>query len=85
MQPALRPNARAVPLALYFEPLDGRTRHVPASLVKQLVFALWRRGYRIAKPLNDARFRAMLTTLDKRSRIGGRTPRAARPRPSVRE
>lgn len=85
-QPALRPGTREVPLTLYIEPTS---RHAPRSLptwqVKALVYALYRRLYRVRFPLRLASFRRMLHALDGRRRIGRRELPPARPRAGVRE
>jgi hypothetical protein len=85
VQPSVRPNEPAVALALYYEPLDGKRSSVPAPLVRQLVFAIWRRGYRIARPLDDRRFRTMLRSLKDRARVRARKVRPARLPASPRE
>jgi GNAT superfamily N-acetyltransferase len=85
VQPALRADEATVPLALYYEPLDRPRRRIPAALARKLVFALWRRGYRVARPLSDARFRAMLRSLEGRQHVGSRPLGRSRARPSVRE
>lgn len=81
-QPALGHGARAVPLVLYYQRLDRRPRAVPASVVRRLVYALWRRAYRVPRPLRSAIFRRMLRDLAGRRVIGQRalpTPRLVRP------
>jgi hypothetical protein len=85
VQPSVRPNEPAVALALYYEPLDGKRSSVPASLVRQLVFAIWRRGYRIARPLDDRRFRTMLRSLKDRTLVRARKVRPAQLAASPRE
>ncbi|MCM2257180.1 MAG: GNAT family N-acetyltransferase [Vicinamibacteria bacterium] len=72
-QPALRPGTREVPLTLYIEPASRHTpRSLPTWQVKALVYALYRRLYRVRFPLRLASFRRMLRALDGRRRIGQR-------------
>lgn len=71
-QPALGQREDPVPLALYYQPLRGRRRVVPAPLVRRLLYALWRRAYRIPRPLSDPVFRRMLASLKGRRSIGQR-------------
>jgi hypothetical protein len=78
-QPEVRGDGGAVPLVLYWEPVGARPRtRLPAAQVRRLVYAMWRRGYRIARPLEDRRFRAMLTFLRGRRSVGARVVRSAR-------
>ena len=75
-QPRLRPGQRAVPLVLYYEALD-RTRHrLPVAEIRKLLYMLWRRIYRIARPLSDPAFRRMLAELEGRRYIGALHPEA---------
>lgn len=81
-QPPVRPKEPEVPLVLYFEPLRRQRKRVPTPDVRKILFAIWRRGYRIASPLEEPRFRRMLRTLEGRRWIRSRelpTPRQVGP------
>ncbi len=79
-QPALGRSQEAVPLALYYQSLRGQRRSLPASLVRRLLYALWRRAYRVPRPLADPEFRRMLRTIARRRTVGQRVlPAPVRP------
>lgn len=83
-QPALGRQEDPVPLVLYYQPLRGRRRALPTTLVRRLLYALWRRAYRIPRPLSDPVFRRMLASLRGRRRIGQRVlPLPVRPTAAV--
>lgn len=83
-QPALGHSTSAVPLVLYYQPVGRRRLGVPASVVRRLAYALWRRAYRVARPLRSATFRRMLRDLAGRRLVGPRTlPAPARERSVV--
>ncbi|MBK5254985.1 MAG: GNAT family N-acetyltransferase [Vicinamibacteria bacterium] len=74
-----------VPLVLYFQPAsERRVRSLSASALRQVLYAIYRRLYRIRFPLKQPEFRRMLRQIQGRSRVGGRPltcpakPRAAR-------
>lgn len=69
-QPSVSWLRRAVPLVLYYQPLVDARRSLPASEVRRLVYTLWRRVYRVAKPLSSKVFRHMTRALHGRRRIG---------------
>jgi hypothetical protein len=71
-QPSLRRSDEEVPLVLYFQPLHQRRTSLPAAEVRRLLYTIWRRGYRISKPLAHPSFRRMLRALARRARIGQR-------------
>lgn len=72
-QPSLhRRGAAAVSLVLYYQPMRGPRASLPQSLVRQLVYTIWRRVYRVANPLSRPAFRRMLRSLAGRERIGRR-------------
>lgn len=80
LQPAVRSDEGMVALILYWEPVGRRpVTRLPATEVRKLLYAIWRRGYRVARPLADRRFRAMLASLDGRRSIGARRLPPARP------
>lgn len=55
---------------LYREPLADPRPEIPADEAARLVYAIWRRGYRIRFPLQSEIFRYMLDEIDKRGTIG---------------
>lgn len=71
-QPSIDGLARPVPLVLYYQPIGRERISLEADLVRRLLYAIWRRLYRVAKPMKDRRFRAMLSALQGRRTIGSR-------------
>ena len=84
-QPPVRPAEPEVPLVLYYQPLRRVRKRVPVAEVRRILYAIWRRGYRIASPLEDARFRRMLRTLNGRRSVGPRALPVARARGPLHE
>jgi hypothetical protein len=78
-QPSLRRREAEVPLVLYYQPLHVRRSSLPTPEVRQLLYTIWRRGYRIPKPLAHPTFRRMLRALAGRARIGQRALDPASP------
>lgn len=70
LQPGLRPDAHPEPLVCYYESLDRVRRRMPASMLRRLLYTVWRRVYRIARPMSDPAFRRMLRELSGRRWIG---------------
>lgn len=71
-QPSLRRREKEVPLVLYYQPLHMRRTSLPVAEVRRLIYTIWRRGYRVPRPLAHPTFRRMLRALAGRSRIGQR-------------
>jgi Acetyltransferase (GNAT) family len=72
-QPSLRGRTDgAVALVLYYQPLHGPRASLPTSVVRRLLYTMWRRMYRVASPLSRPAFRRMLRALAGRDRIGRR-------------
>ena len=69
-QPPVAWLRRAVPLVLYYQPLGRERRSLRASEVRQLVYTIWRRVYRVGKPLSSKVFRRMMGALSGRKRVG---------------
>lgn len=69
-QPSVRWLHSPVELVLYYQPLNLPRRSLPAADVRQLVYTLWRRMYRVARPLSSKPFRRMLAALEGRERVG---------------
>lgn len=63
-----------VPLVLYLQPVGGRRhlRSLKVSTVRQILYAIYRRLYRIRFPLTLPEFRRMFRQLEGRSRVGAR-------------
>lgn len=69
-QPPVRPAEPEVPLVLYYQPLRRARRRLPVAEVRKILYAIWRRSYRVTSPLEDPRFRRMLAALEGRRWIG---------------
>jgi GNAT superfamily N-acetyltransferase len=80
LQPSLGARHPPVSLVLYYQPLHARRRSLSAPEVRRLLYTIWRRGYRIGRPLSRLAFRRMLQGLAGRERIGQRSipPRPVR-------
>lgn len=81
VQPALR-GQPPLPLVLYYQPLLRPRRTLGTAELRRLLYTMWRRSYRIARPLSRPEFRAMLRAIASRRQIGQRVlpPPAARGR-----
>jgi hypothetical protein len=79
LQPSLGARHPPVELVLYYQPLHARRRSLAAPEIRRLLYTIWRRGYRIGRPLSRLAFRRMLEGLAGRGRIGQR-PMILRPR-----
>jgi hypothetical protein len=69
-QPSVRWLRSHVKLVLYYQPLTAPRHSLPAADVRQLVYTLWRRVYRVPRPLSSKPFRQMLAALKGRERVG---------------
>ncbi|MEO5590119.1 MAG: hypothetical protein ABIS03_11080 [Gemmatimonadaceae bacterium] len=69
-QPRLYDGDEASPFVLYYEPLSRQRRRIPASELRRLLFTIWRRIYRVPRPLERPAFRAMMKALHNRRTIG---------------
>lgn len=69
-QPRLRPGVRPVALVLYHEFIRRPKQRLPTSVIRALLYSVWRRIYRVARPMSHKVFRQMLTELDARKSIG---------------
>jgi len=76
-QPPLRGNGKGLPLVLYLEPVGAVIRRLPVETVRSILYAIYRRVYRVRYALREAAFRRMLKQLDGVSWVG---PRAFKPR-----
>lgn len=84
-QPSLRGRRPPVALVLYYQPLARPRRSLPSGEVRRLLYALWRRPYRVPRPLGRPAFRRMLRALEGRRQVGARAlpPAAGLPRRGV--
>jgi len=71
-QPSLGRKHKPVPFVLYYQPLDRERQSLGAAELRRLLYTMWRRTYRIARPLSHPEFLVMLRSLEGRRRIGQR-------------
>lgn len=76
-QPSLRPGDPPSRLVLYYQALGAPRRWLPATEVRRLLYAIWRRLYRISQPLQRPAFRRMLRWLARHRRVYGLPPAPA--------
>jgi GNAT superfamily N-acetyltransferase len=76
--PGMTPGASPDPYLLYREPIGDHRRELSALEVRQLIYAVWRRAYRVRYPLEREAFVAMLAETEGRETIGAH-PIAAPP------
>jgi hypothetical protein len=74
LQPQLHRGNRPVSLVLYYESLDRPRSRLPVTTVRRLLYTIWRRIYRISRPLSDTAFRQMLRELSGRRFVGRLAP-----------
>jgi ribosomal protein S18 acetylase RimI-like enzyme len=67
--PGVRPPARPVH-ALYRQPVSDHRVELPAQLVRRILYAVYRRGYRVRYPLLHTGFLDMLGQIGDREMIG---------------
>ena len=68
--PGMMPGQPDERWVIYRQPVGDRRLEIPVAEVRQLLYAVWRRAYRIRWPLEQQGFRAMLDELDGREVIG---------------
>lgn len=64
--PGILPGHDTGDWVLYRQPIGDFTDPLPAERVKQLLYAIWRRAYRVRYPLEHEGFKVMLAELDRR-------------------
>lgn len=77
VQPSLGGSRAPVDLVLYYQPLRRRRKSLGAAEVRRLLYTMWRRVYRIPRPLARPEFRAMMRALRGR-RVRSLTPGSPR-------
>jgi hypothetical protein len=70
LQPRLRRGEPLVPLVLYYESMGRVRQRLRATEVRRLLYTMWRRIYRIARPMAEPAFRQMMRELAGRRWIG---------------
>lgn len=75
-QPSLNPSDRPSPFVLYYEQLRRVRTRVPVAEIRRILYTVWRRIYRVSRPLDQPAFRAMLRALDARRMVGRLAPPA---------
>lgn len=68
--PGMNPATATTRWILYRQPDGDRREQLPASEVRQLLYAIWRRAYRVRWPLEYPGFQRMLEELSARPAIG---------------
>jgi hypothetical protein len=79
-QPSLGGGRDVVPLVLYYQPLGRSMTALDTARLRRLLYSMWRRSYRVGRPLADPAFRRMLKSLEGRRRVGQRRQPARRAR-----
>ena len=70
LHPGVDPGDAAERWILYRQPVGDARVELPVREVGQLIYAIWRRAYRVRWPLERPGFRAMLDEMEGRSTIG---------------
>ncbi len=68
--PGMTPGAAEKEYILYRDPVGDLRETLPAQLVRQIIYDIYRRGYRLSYPLLHSGFAAMIEELDGRSTVG---------------
>ena len=68
--PGMRPGGPSSPYVLYRQPIADHTTDLPIATVRRLLYAVYRRAYRVRYPLQHPGFAAMLDQLEGRSTVG---------------
>lgn len=72
VQPSLHPGDTPSPFILYYESLEGQRTRIASAELRRILYTVWRRVYRVARPLDHPEFRAMLRALENRRWVGRR-------------
>ena len=68
--PGMRPDAAATPYVLYRQPIGDTSELLRADVVRRVLYAIYRRAYRVRYPLQHPGFAAMITELDGATTVG---------------
>lgn len=69
-QPRLRPGERPVALVLYYEGVARQRQRLATATIRKILYSVWRRIYRVRRPLFQPAFRRMLRDLEGRKSVG---------------
>jgi GNAT superfamily N-acetyltransferase len=78
-QPSLYEGDKPSQYALYYEALRRPRSRLAVPELRRILYTVWRRIYRISRPLDDSAFRAILRSFGKRRVVG---PLILQPKPS---
>ena len=73
-QPRLYEDDVPSPFVLYYESMQGSRESIPVDELRKILYTVWRRIYRISRPLDRGVFRTMLASLEHRDAVGRRPP-----------
>jgi len=68
--PGMVPGEADEKYVLYREPIADQRRELPVDEVRQIIYAIFRRAYRVRYPMEKPGFRAMMSELDAKSVVG---------------
>lgn len=68
--PGMLPSASDDPYLLYRQPVLDKRSVLATDEVRRILYAIWRRAYRVAYPLRHEAFQAMLDELEGREMVG---------------
>jgi len=68
--PGMRPGMKIGRYVLYRQPFDDPRPELPVELVRRILYAIYRRAYRVRYPLVHEGFMAMMTALEGREAVG---------------
>lgn len=71
-QPRLNDDDDPTPFLLYYESLTSPRARMPVGELRRILYTVWRRIYRVARPLDEPAFRAMMRALEHRRTVGRR-------------
>ncbi len=68
--PGMRPGTHTSRYVLYRQPFGDPSPELPVGLVRRILYAIYRRAYRVRYPLHHEGFQAMMGALEGRDLIG---------------
>lgn len=69
-QPRLHVEHKPSPYVLYYESMQAPRARIPVGELQRILYTVWRRVYRVSRPLERPAFRAMLHELKNRRFVG---------------